>query len=57
MRWVQKITEEGDPPRFTAYLVRDENGAVEREGTVSPLEAKAMVASGDWRYVEQGSHH
>jgi len=53
MRWVQKIADSGEPPRFTAHLVRDkENGQVERDGTVSPFEAERLVASGEWRYVE-----
>jgi hypothetical protein len=53
MRSVQKIADTGEPPRFTAYLVRDkENGPVEREGSVSPMEAERLVASGDWRFVE-----
>ena len=57
MRWVQKISESGEPARHTSYLIRDEgqhaDTSEELEGTISPERAQELVSTGDWKYVDE----
>jgi hypothetical protein len=57
--WVQKMTDSGDMPKDTSLLVQDKDvGSMTRlelEGSVTPEEARRLVETGGWVYVERPS--
>ena len=55
MRWVQKIREGGDIPRYFSFVVREVVPAGLESSSVSEAEAARLVSTGDWRYVDDRS--
>ena len=57
MRWVQKISDSGEQARHTSYLIRDPgqhaDTSEELDGSISPERAQELVATGDWKYVDE----
>jgi hypothetical protein len=57
VRWVEKISEIGEPPKHSRYLIRDEgqhaDTSEELEGTITPEQALELVRTGHWRYVDE----
>ena len=60
MRWVQKVSESGEAARYYSLVVMDDQAktlGIPLDG-VSEEDARAMVATGDWKYVsEERSTH
>jgi hypothetical protein len=57
VRWVQKTSTTGEQAQHTSYLIRDpgQHAATseELEGSISPEHAQELVATGEWKYVDE----
>ena len=49
VRWVQKLTESGEPPRYFSLVVRDVVPVGQANASVSVAEAARLVSTGEWK--------
>jgi hypothetical protein len=57
VRWVQKVSNTGELAQQTSFLIRDAgqhaDTSEELEGSISPERAQELVATGEWKYVDE----